>query len=123
MMKKLLMYCANAVIAVWFVVLWLYKMMLSSDIPMSISSAEMQNMILTLLISTITVLLYVKLSSSTELFYFLVFPAFLWGFSMVQSFMNSYHEYNTLMAVSGFFCMSLIFASSSLNAKRLSKLP
>jgi hypothetical protein len=41
-MKKLILFCANGAIAIWFIILWLYKMLLSSDIPMSIPSCSEQ---------------------------------------------------------------------------------
>ncbi|MED1996177.1 hypothetical protein [Brevibacillus formosus] len=122
-MKGLLIFCVNGIIAIWFGILWLYKMLLSSDMPMSISSDEMQYMILTLFISTIVALIYVKFTSNTRLVYFLVIPSFLWGFSMVQSLIKSYHEYNTIITIAGFVGSMLIVITSSLNARRLSKSP
>lgn len=121
-MKKLFIFCANGAIAIWFMILWLYKMLLSSDIPMSISSDEMQNMVLTLLVSTIVVLLYVKVTSNTTLFYFLVIPSFLWGFSMVESLIKGYHEYHTIITITGFISSIVILRICYLRARRLSKL-
>lgn len=120
-MKTLLKLCVNGAIASWFTILWLHMMLLSSDIPISISPNEMQDMVITLLVSTIAVLLYVKLTSNTRLLYFLLIPSFLWGSSMVQSIVKDYHEYDTIISITGFISSMLIVTISILKDRRFFK--
>ncbi|GEC93794.1 hypothetical protein [Brevibacillus brevis] len=121
-MKKLLVFCVNSMIAIWFLLLWGFQMILASDMPVSISFDEMQSMVLTLLVSTIITAFYVKIIPDTHLYFFLTLPTLIWGFSMVNSISKNYHVYDTIITVSGFMCSIFIFIILYLNARRLSKL-
>ncbi|TGV30032.1 hypothetical protein EN829_038275 [Mesorhizobium sp. M00.F.Ca.ET.186.01.1.1] len=118
MMKKLLIFFANGIIAIWFFLLWCHMMLLSSDIPVNISYAEMKSVILTTLVSTAITIFYVKITPGNKLYYFLIFPTLLWGFSMTQSIIYSYHEYDTIITITGFSCSALIFFVLFFYAKR-----
>ncbi|WP_232322239.1 hypothetical protein [Brevibacillus parabrevis] len=119
-MKKLLIVCANGVIAIWFFLLWCKMMLLSSDMPINITYDEMKSIVLTILVSTIITILYVKIIPGNNLYYLLLFPKLLWGFSMTQSLIYNYHEYDTIITITGFICSALIFLVLFLDEKRTS---
>ncbi|EJL45764.1 hypothetical protein PMI08_01523 [Brevibacillus sp. CF112] len=123
MIKKLLLVCANSIIAIWFFLLWCNKMLLASDIPINISYEEMKSEIIAILVSTAIAVLYVKLTPGNPLYYFLIFPTFLWGFSMTQSFMYNYHKYDTIMAITGFLCSTFIWIVLFCTARRTATSP
>ncbi|QHZ54321.1 hypothetical protein M655_000900 [Brevibacillus sp. NSP2.1] len=123
MMKKLLIFCANSIIAIWFFLLWCNMMLLSSDIPINISYDEMKSSTLTILVSTAITIFYVKLTPDNKLYYFLIFPTLLWGFSMTQSLIYNYHQYDTIIAITGFICSALIFFVLFFDARRTSMSP
>jgi hypothetical protein len=108
-------------IALWFFLIWCYTMLISSDIPVAISYDEMRNIVLTLIGSTILTLVYTKIASDNNLFFFIGIPAFLWGASMTQSLIYSYHKYYTLLSVVGFIGCLFIILFSFFNARRLKK--
>ncbi|WP_188069753.1 hypothetical protein [Brevibacillus brevis] len=118
MMKKLLIFCTNGVIAIWFFLLWCKMMLLSSDMPINITYDEMKSVVLTILVSTTITIFYVKIIPGNKLYYLLFFPTLLWGFSMTQSLIYNYHVYDTIIAITGFICIALVFLVLFFDAKR-----
>jgi hypothetical protein len=118
-MKRLIHVFMGCSIAVWFFLLWCNKMLIASDIPVSISYDQMKNAILILIVSTILTLIYIKISVNPYLIFFVAIPALLWGHSMVRSLLYRYHEYDTTISVVGFIGCLLIIFCSVFEAKRL----
>ena len=95
-------------IGIWFFLLWCYKMLLSSDIPVSISYDHLKNTLLVLIISIVLTLLFIQIVVDTKLVYFIATPAVLWGISMTQAILHHYHKYDTILSIVGFVGCAII---------------
>lgn len=110
----------RSILGIWCLFLWLWKMLISSDVPVSISDKELKSTILLLIVTTIICLLYVKLTVDSKLLYFLLLPAILWGVSMQQAFVYHYHAYDTLLSILGFITLFLVMAYSGFQIRKRS---
>ncbi|MGG4453816.1 hypothetical protein [Brevibacillus porteri] len=100
-MKSLLKMMIGLAFAFWFFILWACKSLLSSDIPVTISTWDTILFSFIYLVSTIVALIYVRFAPNGKIHIFLSIPTLLWGLSTAQVFTHQYHPYDTLMSVIG----------------------
>lgn len=111
-MKTTLKIVAGTLFSGWFMLLWGYKMLLSSDIPVRISLDEMRSTLLTILVSTLITLLYIRKVSKSMLWCFFLFPSLFWAGSMLMAIKYQFHDYDTTLSVAGFVgCLCIILFS------------
>lgn len=111
-MKMNLKRLAGFFIGSYFFLLWCNKLLLSSDIPVTISYQEMQDFLLTMMISVLVTLAYIKWVNETNMHYFIAFPTLLWSVSTIQALTYHYHPYDTLLVCAGFAgCLLIIFSA------------
>lgn len=111
-MKTTLKIVAGTLFSGWFMLLWGYKMLLSSDIPVRISLDEMRSTLLTILVSTLITLLYIRKVSKSRLWCFFLFPSLFWAGSMLMAIKYQFHDYDTTLSVAGFVgCLCIILFS------------
>ncbi|WP_454052023.1 hypothetical protein [Clostridium sp. Marseille-Q7071] len=99
----------SLILSIWTFLIFTYKMILSSDIPVSISLEELINFIIGILIYTIIQLFYIK---KTKLYLLnltlLIVPITFWGIALSQALTYKYHVYGTISGIIGFLCTSII---------------
>lgn len=111
-MKIVLKIILGILAAGWFLLLWCYNMLLSSDIPVNISDEELHSFLVIFVLSIFLTLAYVKFVDDTKLHYFLSIPTLMWGLTTINSLTYHYHPYDTLMDCLGFIgCVSVILLS------------
>jgi len=111
-MKTTLKVVAGTLFSGWFMLLWSYKMLLSSNIPVRISFDEMRSTLLTIIVSTLIMLLYIRIVKKSLLWCFFLFPSLFWAGSMVMAIKYQYHDYDTTLSVAGFVgCLCIILYS------------
>ena len=90
-------------INIFILILFVFKMIVTSDVPVSMSLKEC-TFICILLISIL--LIYNFYINRTKFLLtniiFILFPLFLWFTSMKQSLIYNYHKYDTLTSIIGF---------------------
>ncbi len=89
--------------------LWCWTMILSGDIPVSISIGELWFTLISILTFAIIGLFNTKKTNDPYLSLLLLsLPVFLWGFSIVQDLTYHYHIYSTIISITGFIVNLLI---------------
>ncbi|UED77518.1 hypothetical protein [Brevibacillus sp. DP1.3A] len=117
-MKSLLKMMIGLAFAFWFFILWACKSLLSSDIPVTISTWDTILFSFSYLVSTVVALLYVRFTYNGKIHIFLSIPTLLWGLSIAQVFTHQYHPYDTLMSVIGFIGSGAIMFFSILMQRK-----
>lgn len=90
---------------------WGYKMLISSDIPVNISFNELTGLLITIFIFTILEYFYIKKHKSNLSFLNLVFFIILfvfWFGSFSASLAYNYHIYATIIDIIGFISIIII---------------
>ena len=91
-------------------VLWIYKMIVASDIPVSISSNTVINMIFLLVIVLMMYSIYIKNTRYLLINFFLLVPCLLlWFMTMKQALTYNYHQNDTLISIIGFCITTIVF--------------
>lgn len=93
------------------ILIWGYKMLISSDIPVSISLKQLIGLIITICIYTIFEYFYVKKLRSNLFILNLVFLAILfilWFGNFATAFAYNYHLYDTISDIVGFISITII---------------
>lgn len=89
-------------------ILWTYKMIVTSDIPVEMSFNDSALIASLLVLALILYSLYVRKAKYILMNgILLVIQLFLWGMSMQQALTYHYHKYDTLVSIIG-FCTNLI---------------
>ncbi|QEK11425.1 hypothetical protein FQB35_03025 [Crassaminicella thermophila] len=90
--------------------LWGYKMLISSDIPVEISFKEAIFMSFLLILFLAIYGVYFKNTKYILLnILFLFMPLILWFMSMQQALIYHYHKYDTIISILGFFITLIVF--------------
>ncbi|WP_291567262.1 MULTISPECIES: hypothetical protein [unclassified Clostridium] len=125
-MKKAADLFISFILSIWTFLIFAYKMILSSDIPVSIFLNELINFIIGILIYTIIQLSYIK---KTKLYLLnltlLIMPITFWGIMLLGALTYKYHVYDTISDIIGFSCTLIIFlcyCSKVFNYRRKSKI-
>lgn len=109
-MKKVVDLFISLILSIWTFLIFAYKMILSSDIPVSISLKEIISFIIGILIYTIIQLFYIK---KTKLYLLnltlLILPITFWGITLSGALIYKYHVYDTISDIIGFSCTLIIF--------------
>lgn len=123
-MKKIHLFI-SFLFGLWSFFLWCWLMIISGDIPVSISYDEFRVTLLGIGIFTLISIVYIKyVIYPNYLLIFLSFPTFLWGFQMVQELKYHYHKYSTIVTITGFIASLLIIfflIFKSLRERRVEK--
>ncbi len=108
-MKKVADLFISLILSIWTFLIFAYKMILSSDIPVSISLKELISFIIGILIYTIIQLFYIK---KTKLYLLnltlLILPITFWGIALLGALTYKYHVYDTISDIIGFLCTVII---------------
>lgn len=109
-MKKAADLFISFILSIWTFLIFAYKMILSSDIPVSISLKELISFIIGILIYTIIQLFYIK---KTKLYLLnltlLILPITFWGIALLEALTYKYNVYDTISDIIGFSCTLIIF--------------
>ncbi|SCJ83192.1 hypothetical protein [Clostridium saudiense] len=110
-MSKLIDIYLEAVFFVVSVILWLYVLLISSDIPVNISKNEFIISIISLLLFGLFYRFYVRKSKREVIGVPLLIPLAFWLLSMVDAIKYNYQIYNTIISIIGFtitgYCIGL----------------
>lgn len=102
-MKKWIDGLLAVCLGVFMLFLWGYKMMVSSGIPVRISTDEFVLMTTLLALPLMIYLFYLKKTSLfLTNFLLILISAFLWFVSMQQALTFQYQEYDTVISIFGF---------------------
>ncbi|KRE56817.1 hypothetical protein ASL11_34245 [Paenibacillus sp. Soil750] len=112
-MKKIHLFI-SFLFGLWSFFLWCWLIIISGDIPVSISYDEFRVTLLGIGIFTLISIVYIKyaIGRTNLLLIFLSFPTFLWGFQMVQELKYHYHKYSTIVTITGFIASLIIIIFS-----------
>ena len=110
-MSKLIDIYLEAVFFVVSIILWLYVLLISSDIPVNISKNEFIISIISLLVFGLFYRFYVRKSKREVIGVPLLIPLAFWLLSMVDAIKYNYQIYNTIISIIGFtitgYCIGL----------------
>ena len=110
-MSKLIDIYLEAVFFVVSIILWLYVLLISSDIPVNISKNEFIISIISLLLFGLFYRFYVRKSKREVIGVPLLIPLAFWLLSMVDAIKYNYQIYNTIISIIGFtitgYCIRL----------------
>lgn len=110
-MSKLIDIYLEAVFFVVSIILWLYVLLISSDIPVNISKNEFIISIISLLLFGLFYRFYVRKSKREVIGVPLLIPLAFWLSSMVDAIKYNYQIYNTIISIIGFtitgYCIGL----------------
>lgn len=102
-MKKSIDISLGICVNVFIFTVWVYKMIISSDIPVNITDDELKTATILLILCLITISFYIR---KTRLLLvnilLLIIPLFLWFMSMQQALTYHYHNYDTQISIIGF---------------------
>lgn len=110
-MSKLIDIYLEAVFFVVSIILWLYVLLISSDIPVNISKNEFIISVTSLLLFGLFYRFYVRKSKREVVGVPLLIPLAFWLLSMVDAIKYNYQIYNTIISIIGFaitgYCVGL----------------
>ena len=110
-MSKLIDIYLESVFFVVSIILWLYVLLISSDIPVNISKNEFIISIISLLLFGLFYRFYVRKSKREVIGVPLLIPLAFWLLSMVDAIKYNYQIYNTIISIIGFtitgYCIGL----------------
>ncbi|MGH4141151.1 hypothetical protein [Clostridium sp.] len=90
-------------VSAFILIIWVYKMVVTSDIPVEISYKDSVVIYCLLVLFLIIYSFYIRKTKyilmNTNL---LLIPLFLWGMCMQQALTYHYHKYDTLVSIIGF---------------------
>lgn len=86
------------------IILWLYLMLISSDIPVNISKNEFINSVISLSLFGVLYSFYINISK-TKITVILLIPLGIWLSSMIDAINCSYQTYHTIISTIGFIIM------------------
>lgn len=123
-MSKIKDIVIGLVMSMLMLIVWAYKMLVTSDIPVGISFND------SILISCLLILFFILYSFYTRKTKhilinttLLLIPLFVWFMSVQQALTYHYHKYDTIVSVIGFFCVLILFFQTIyLKVKRKLKL-
>lgn len=102
-MKKAADLFISLILSIWTFLIFAYNIILSSDIPVSISLKELINFVIVILIYIIIQLFYIK---KTKLYLLnltlLILPVTFWGITLLGALTYKYHKYDTILDIIGF---------------------
>ena len=84
------------------IMLWLYGMLISSDIPVNISKNEFIGMIISFILFGVFYSIYIRKGKRKEIIILLLIPSVLWLVNMVYIIRYNYQAYNTILSIMGF---------------------
>ena len=91
-------------------VLWVYEMLISSDIPVEVTFKEVISMLCVLVLFLALYSLYARKTKYLLVNSILILiPLFLWFISLQQALKYHYHKYDTLVSIIGFSFTMLTF--------------
>ncbi len=88
------------------IILWLYVLLISSDIPVNISKNEFIISLMSLLLFGILYSFYIKNSKRKIIGMLLLIPLGFWITDMVNAIKYNYQIYNTILSIIG-FCITV----------------
>ena len=106
-LKRLLQIIVILCLLFWVLINWVWKMDLSSDIPVQILLEDIIPWMISMLLVTMLYLIFVK---SKRLNWVILLPLGLWGISFCSALIYQYHPYVTLRDGVGFFATLLCFS-------------
>lgn len=97
-------------INMYLFILWGYKMLVTSDIPVEISFNEAMIIALLLILFLIIYSVYIKYTKYLLInFFMLLIPLLLWFMCMQQALAYNYHKNDTLVSIIGFSITMIAF--------------
>lgn len=110
-MSKLIDIYLEVIFFIVSIILWLYVLLISSDIPVQISKNEFIISIISLLLFGLFYSFYVRKTKREVVGVPLLIPLAFWLLSMVDAIKYNYQIYNTIISVIGFaiiaYCIGL----------------
>ncbi|MDO5779361.1 MAG: hypothetical protein Q4Q02_02445 [Clostridium sp.] len=110
-MSKLIDIYLEVIFFIVSIILWLYVLLISSDIPVQISKNEFIISIISLLLFGLFYSFYVRNTKREVVGVPLLIPLAFWLLSMVDAIKYNYQIYNTIISIIGFtitgYCIGL----------------
>lgn len=110
-MSKLIDIYLEGIFFIVSIILWLYVLLISSDIPVKISQNEFVISIISLLLFGLFYSFYVRKTKRDVVGVPLLIPLAFWLLSMVEAIKYNYQIYNTIISIIGFvitgYCVGL----------------
>lgn len=110
-MSKLVDIYLEAIFFVVSIILWLYVLLISSDIPVNISKNEFIISVISLLLFGLFYSFYAIKSQREVIGVSLLIPLAFWLSSMIDAIKYNYQIYNTIISIIGFaiigYCIGL----------------
>lgn len=104
-MRKFIDICLGVMFFIISIILWLYLMLISSDIPVNISKNEFINSVISLLLFGVLYSFYINISKTKITVILLLIPLGIWLSSMIDAINCSYQTYHTIISTIGFTTM------------------
>ena len=97
-------------VSILVLILWAYKMIVTSGIPVEMSFNDSVSISCLLFLDLIVYSFYVRKTKYILMnIILLLIPLFLWGASMQQALTYNYHKYDTLVSIIGFSTILISF--------------
>ncbi|MBM7871658.1 hypothetical protein JOC70_003168 [Clostridium pascui] len=97
-------------VSILVLILWAYKMIVTSGIPVEMSFNDSVSISCLLFLALIVYSFYVRKTKYILMnIISLLIPLFLWGASMQQALTYNYYKYDTLVSIIGFFTILISF--------------
>lgn len=84
------------------IILWLYGILISSDIPVSISKNEFIVLLISFILFGVLYSTYIIKCKRKEITILLLIPLVLWLFDMIYTIRYNYQTYDTILSIIGF---------------------
>lgn len=84
------------------IILWLYGMVISSAIPINISTNEFITLLISFIFFGIFYSIYIRQCKRKESIILLLIPSLLWLFNIIYAVKYNYQTYYTILSIIGF---------------------
>lgn len=84
------------------IILWIYSMLISSDIPVNISKNEFIVLLISFILFVVFYSIYLRKGKRKEIIILLLIPSVLWLFDMIYAIRYNYQTYDTILSIIGF---------------------
>lgn len=105
------------------IMLWIYEILISSDIPINISKNEFMVLAISFILFGVFYSFYMKKSKRKEGVILLLIPLLFWLFNMIEAIRYNYETYCTILSILGFattgYCIGLSIYKLVINKNKV----
>ena len=113
-MSKIFDIIISILLNMFILLIWVYKMIITGDIPVKISFYEVIIIFILLILFLVIYSIYIKYTKFQMLNkLLLLIPLLLWFMSMQQALTYNYHNNDTLVSIMGFFIALIAFLKTT----------